>query len=195
MCLNRCLQTNRNHRNAEGTLLAIMLRGNVRDRRPVEPHNHGQEEQRDMSWVNRELCTGCGGCVEVCHVPGAISVEGDHASVDRALCDECDACVEACPTGAMEGGPGQGRVAPGLVSASEDDPIRVKGTSSGEAANKIETTQGLPPTTLAPLSDTRIGQDSSEQRGRQRAGRRERHRRRRRLRQRRGGGKGQGSGS
>ena len=61
-----------------------------------------------MSWVDTELCTGCGDCVDACHVPGAIALEVDCASVDQTLCDGCGDCVEVCPTDAMQAKPEPG---------------------------------------------------------------------------------------
>lgn len=49
--------------------------------------------------VDRDKCTGCGTCVEICPV-AAITVD-DVAAVDVDQCVECAACVEACPAGAI----------------------------------------------------------------------------------------------
>jgi NAD-dependent dihydropyrimidine dehydrogenase PreA subunit len=57
-----------------------------------------------MIRVDRERCTGCGACVEVCPT-GAIRLTEDetgrHAEIDEERCQECEACVEACPEGAI----------------------------------------------------------------------------------------------
>ena len=47
-------------------------------------------------FFNRETCTGCGKCVEVCP-KGAIEIAGGHSKTNRKLCDACGKCAEACP--------------------------------------------------------------------------------------------------
>ena len=51
--------------------------------------------------VDRELCTGCGECVESCPVE-AIEMDGDTAKVDEDECTDCGACVDVCPVEAIE---------------------------------------------------------------------------------------------
>jgi NAD-dependent dihydropyrimidine dehydrogenase PreA subunit len=52
--------------------------------------------------LDREACTGCGACVEVC--PHAVfAVEARKARItDPYLCMECGACALNCPAGAIE---------------------------------------------------------------------------------------------
>ena len=50
--------------------------------------------------VNKELCAGCGVCVEVC-ATGAIHIEDNIAEIDHALCTQCEACRDVCPNGAI----------------------------------------------------------------------------------------------
>jgi NAD-dependent dihydropyrimidine dehydrogenase PreA subunit len=64
-----------------------------------------------MPWVSPEVCRGCGTCVEVCPIPGAVLVQERRAVLNPALCDACEACVKACPSGAMR--PGREAHAPG----------------------------------------------------------------------------------
>ena len=51
---------------------------------------------------DRDMCTGCGMCVEVC--PHAVfRLEGDHAMLqDRDACIECGACQTNCEAGALQ---------------------------------------------------------------------------------------------
>jgi NAD-dependent dihydropyrimidine dehydrogenase PreA subunit len=51
--------------------------------------------------IDRDRCTGCGDCLEVC--PHAVlAVEDGKAEVrDRAACMECGACARNCPAGAI----------------------------------------------------------------------------------------------
>lgn len=51
--------------------------------------------------VNRELCKGCGDCVEVCPNK-AIRLSEGKAVIDQAKCSTCQICAEVCPTGALQ---------------------------------------------------------------------------------------------
>jgi Fe-S-cluster-containing hydrogenase component 2 len=51
--------------------------------------------------INRDLCTGCGQCVETCPVE-AISLDDEEvAIVDSELCVDCSQCVDVCPMEAI----------------------------------------------------------------------------------------------
>jgi ferredoxin len=50
--------------------------------------------------IDKEKCTGCGACVEICPVD-AIKVD-DIAIVDEKECIDCGTCVEECPVDAIE---------------------------------------------------------------------------------------------
>ncbi len=50
--------------------------------------------------VNKDLCTGCGNCVEICP-PGAISLKNDHVFIEDELCEECGFCAAECPVEAI----------------------------------------------------------------------------------------------
>ncbi|MFW6164004.1 MAG: 4Fe-4S binding protein [Planctomycetota bacterium] len=54
-----------------------------------------------MPWVNQEMCTGCGTCVEECPV-GAIALDDDElAAIDEQRCIRCGVCHDACPVEAV----------------------------------------------------------------------------------------------
>lgn len=55
-----------------------------------------------MLWIERELCAGCGRCVEACDVQGAISLVEDKALIDPSKCVSCGRCLEVCPRGAIQ---------------------------------------------------------------------------------------------
>ncbi|MGB4705395.1 MAG: electron transfer flavoprotein subunit alpha [Candidatus Saccharicenans sp.] len=50
--------------------------------------------------INRELCTGCGVCLQVCPF-GALSLGSDGIIEVSEACTGCGACVPECPTGAL----------------------------------------------------------------------------------------------
>ncbi len=49
--------------------------------------------------VDKEKCTGCGQCVDICAAE-AIQLVDDIAVVSDE-CIECGACVDECPNGAI----------------------------------------------------------------------------------------------
>ncbi len=56
-----------------------------------------------VAWVDEDLCTGCGVCVEVC--PYGARERSDRKRVTRVievLCQACGACVAACPNNACQ---------------------------------------------------------------------------------------------
>jgi nitroreductase/NAD-dependent dihydropyrimidine dehydrogenase PreA subunit len=50
--------------------------------------------------VDRERCTACGTCAEVCHTR-CMSVTDDSVDIEHALCSTCGQCVAICPPGAL----------------------------------------------------------------------------------------------
>jgi Fe-S-cluster-containing hydrogenase component 2 len=50
--------------------------------------------------VSKELCTGCGSCIDACSA-GAIHLVDHQAEIDETLCIACEACLENCPNGAI----------------------------------------------------------------------------------------------
>ena len=53
-----------------------------------------------MPWVNEEMCTGCGTCVEECPV-GAMSMQDGMAAIDDDECIRCGKCHDVCPEEAV----------------------------------------------------------------------------------------------
>lgn len=49
--------------------------------------------------VNKDECTGCGICADVCPVE-AITVD-ETATIDPAVCTACGTCIDECPTEAI----------------------------------------------------------------------------------------------
>ncbi len=74
--------------------------------------------------LNREKCTGCGKCTDVCpHNVFRLS-NGKAEIIDRDLCMECSACTKNCPFGAL-------RVKQGVGCAS----YVISGILNGENPN------------------------------------------------------------
>lgn len=53
-----------------------------------------------MPWINSEMCTGCGVCIDECSV-GAIAMQGDVACIDEPVCIRCGVCHDVCPSDAV----------------------------------------------------------------------------------------------
>jgi Fe-S-cluster-containing hydrogenase component 2 len=53
-----------------------------------------------MFQVNKERCTGCEICVDICPT-GAISMIDGKAWIDTNQCNDCGQCVQNCPQGAI----------------------------------------------------------------------------------------------
>lgn len=55
---------------------------------------------RRIPFIQFDLCTGCGQCVNVCPV-NAISIIDKKAHIDEARCNGCKACISVCPKSAI----------------------------------------------------------------------------------------------
>ncbi len=51
--------------------------------------------------VNRELCVGCGKCLEVCP-SDAIDTSQGYARINEEFCEECGVCSAFCTYRAIE---------------------------------------------------------------------------------------------
>ena len=51
-----------------------------------------------MLQIRKDLCLGCGMCVESCP-QGAISLLWSQAEIDPNRCNSCGLCVDVCPQG------------------------------------------------------------------------------------------------
>lgn len=52
-------------------------------------------------FLNRDLCTGCRECIEVCPHAVLAMDAGKAGIIDRAACMECGACMRNCAAGAI----------------------------------------------------------------------------------------------
>jgi MinD superfamily P-loop ATPase len=53
-----------------------------------------------MFKIDREKCTGCGICLNVCSVK-AITLVNGKAQIDKEKCTNCGVCAPACPADAI----------------------------------------------------------------------------------------------
>ncbi len=53
-----------------------------------------------MFEINKDLCVGCGICLDNCP-RGAVSINQRLAVIDQSLCSQCGTCAAVCPRGAV----------------------------------------------------------------------------------------------
>ncbi len=58
------------------------------------------EHEPIVARVNRDLCSRCGICVNICPY-SAVEMAAEEVRVVEVACEGCGACVASCPTGAM----------------------------------------------------------------------------------------------
>lgn len=58
--------------------------------------------KRKIIKIDKELCNGCGLCVEACHEGAIQMVDGKAQLVGDQYCDGLGNCLPACPAGAIE---------------------------------------------------------------------------------------------
>lgn len=58
--------------------------------------------KRKIIKIEKELCNGCGLCVEACHEEAIQMVDGKAQLVSDQYCDGLGNCLPACPAGAIE---------------------------------------------------------------------------------------------
>ncbi|MFP3869520.1 MAG: ferredoxin [Syntrophobacteria bacterium] len=51
--------------------------------------------------VDKEKCTGCEECVEICPNEVLEMVDGKSEPVNEEECEGCESCVEVCESGAI----------------------------------------------------------------------------------------------
>ena len=55
----------------------------------------------EKAWINKEVCIGCGRCMEHCKF-GAIRKENGYCTIDEYACEGCGVCCYVCPQKAVE---------------------------------------------------------------------------------------------
>jgi len=49
-----------------------------------------------MVKIDTKMCTGCGGCINICPVCALSLSKDDNATVNEK-CNDCEICIRACP--------------------------------------------------------------------------------------------------
>jgi ferredoxin len=71
-------------------------------------------------YIDEEMCTGCGTCVDACPEE-AIQLMVMKASVDQEKCTGCGQCVDECPSGAISLIPEASVTVPQIYPAIRDE--------------------------------------------------------------------------
>ncbi len=50
-----------------------------------------------MPWINEEMCTGCGICIEECPVDAISMEDSGFAKINMDECIRCGTCHDICP--------------------------------------------------------------------------------------------------
>lgn len=79
---------------------AVLSRNAVQETVSQEIKNPIKKKAMDLPKVNPEICTGCGGCMDVCPMDAIALVDGV-AVIDRSICRNCRVCVNECPVDAI----------------------------------------------------------------------------------------------
>jgi MinD superfamily P-loop ATPase containing an inserted ferredoxin domain len=58
--------------------------------------------KRKIIKIDKELCNGCGLCVDACHEGAIQMVDGKAKLVSDQYCDGLGNCLPACPAGALK---------------------------------------------------------------------------------------------
>jgi Fe-S-cluster-containing hydrogenase component 2 len=83
-----------------------------------------------MRETNRDACTGCGACVEICPVE-ALRMESDLPVVDEAWCIGCGVCATVCPADAV------------VIKVREDKESAAPASNFTELHRRIRSEKGL----------------------------------------------------
>ncbi|MBN2325683.1 MAG: 4Fe-4S binding protein [Candidatus Omnitrophica bacterium] len=80
--------------------------------------NQPAKSQIRVPQINKDLCRGCGVCVEICP-RHAISMENNIAQINGDDCIGCGVCEDYCPTGAICVHNGEGRAKEQIVGVEQ----------------------------------------------------------------------------
>lgn len=79
---------------------AVLSRSAVQETVSQEIKNPVKKKTMELPKVNPEICTGCGGCMDVCPMD-AITLVNGVAVIDQTICRNCRVCVNECPVDAI----------------------------------------------------------------------------------------------
>ncbi|MDI6883748.1 MAG: ATP-binding protein [Hadesarchaea archaeon] len=58
--------------------------------------------ESEKAEIDKDRCTSCGKCVEVCPFGAIVAVNGERPAVVELMCEGCGVCKLVCPAGAIE---------------------------------------------------------------------------------------------
>lgn len=99
--------------------LALLL---GRDIKPLD-ETHGIEKDREIAFIDEDVCIGCKKCILVCPVDAIVGAPKLMHTVIASECTGCDLCAPACPVDCIEMVPAETGIRAWQISKPVREPV------------------------------------------------------------------------